>query len=47
MTSGPEAERIGTPFDTSVPGNSNAGHEYGTDLSPDDKRALLEFLKTL
>lgn len=31
-------------------GNSRCGHEgheYGTDLSPDDKKALLEFLKTL
>jgi hypothetical protein len=36
-------------FDTSTPGNSNAGHEgpaYGTDLAPDDKAALLEYLKT-
>jgi hypothetical protein len=28
-------------------GNSNAGHEYGTNLSDADKRALLEYLKTL
>ncbi|HEX2526725.1 MAG TPA: di-heme-cytochrome C peroxidase [Geminicoccus sp.] len=28
-------------------GNSNCGHEYGTTLSPSDKRALLEYLKTL
>jgi hypothetical protein len=38
------------PYDTSLPGNSNAGHEgpaYGTDLGPDEKRALVEFLKTL
>ncbi len=34
-------------FDTTVIGNSKAGHEYGTSLSGDDKRALLEFLKTL
>jgi mono/diheme cytochrome c family protein len=34
-------------FDTSLPGNSNAGHSAGTDLNPDDKRALLEYLKTL
>ncbi|HRN60882.1 MAG TPA: c-type cytochrome [Luteimonas sp.] len=36
-------------FDTSVPGNSNAGHEgadYGTDLSDEDKDALVTFLKT-
>ncbi|MCA8929479.1 MAG: hypothetical protein KDC18_15550 [Alphaproteobacteria bacterium] len=31
---------------TSETGNGNGGHEYGTDLSADDKRALLEYLKT-
>jgi mono/diheme cytochrome c family protein len=34
-------------FDVSMPGNSNAGHEYGTDLSEDEKRDLLEYLKSL
>jgi mono/diheme cytochrome c family protein len=33
-------------FDTTAPGNSNAGHEYGTRLSDLEKRELLEFLKT-
>ena len=47
VSSGPEAERVGTPYDTAAPGNSNAGHTYGTTLSADDKRALLEYLKTL
>jgi len=28
-------------------GNSNCGHDYGTHLSPEDKKALLEYLKTL
>jgi len=28
-------------------GNSRCGHEYGTKLSPDEKTALLEYLKTL
>ena len=28
-------------------GNSNAGHEFGSDLSADDKKALLEYLKKL
>jgi mono/diheme cytochrome c family protein len=32
-------------LDTSRPGNSNRGHEFGTDLSDADKDALLEFLK--
>ena len=34
-------------FDTSQPGNSNQGHQYGTGLAVEDRRALLEFLKTL
>jgi hypothetical protein len=36
-------------FDTTVPGNSNKGHEgeaYGTTLSDADKEALVEYLKT-
>ena len=28
-------------------GNSNCGHDYGTKLSSQDKKALLEYLKTL
>ena len=34
-------------FDTRAPGNSNQGHDYGTTLSDDEKKALIEFLKTL
>ena len=34
-------------FDTTQPSNSNRGHVYGTKLSDDDKRALIEFLKML
>ncbi|MGH9873923.1 MAG: di-heme-cytochrome C peroxidase [Pyrinomonadaceae bacterium] len=34
-------------FDTTKPGNSNLGHEYGTNLSEDQKLDLLEFLKSL
>ncbi len=33
-------------FDTSVPGNGNGGHVYGTTLSDADKAALVEHLKT-
>lgn len=35
-------------FDTAIPGNSNRGHEgpaYGTELSPGQKTALVEYLK--
>ncbi len=34
-------------FDVSQPGNGNGGHLYGTRLSPADRRALIEYLKTL
>ncbi|BAY49320.1 hypothetical protein SAMD00079811_69490 [Scytonema sp. HK-05] len=34
-------------FDTTVPGNSNSGHLYGTELSPEDKDALVEYMKKL
>lgn len=40
----------GFPFDVTKPGNWNTGHEgprYGTDLSEEDRMALIEFLKTL
>lgn len=49
VTSGPDAERHGWPYNTTVRGNGNRGHEgaaYGTLLPPDVKRALLEYLKT-
>jgi hypothetical protein len=34
-------------LDTSLPGNANGGHDYGTTLSDDDRYALIEYLKTL
>jgi hypothetical protein len=37
----------GFRFDTSLPGNHNTGHLYGTDLSDDERRQLVEYLKTL
>lgn len=46
----------GFEFDTSICGNSNKGHEFsdtkgpgviGTALSADDRKALIEYLKTL
>jgi mono/diheme cytochrome c family protein len=47
IAEGTAAERRGSRYDTSRPGNGNAGHEYGTALAPELKRALLEYLKTL
>ncbi|RMH16205.1 MAG: hypothetical protein D6701_09195 [Gemmatimonadetes bacterium] len=37
----------GWMFRTGEPGNDNGGHVYGTELSADQKRALIEYLKTL
>ncbi len=46
----------GFAFDTSLPGNSNRGHEFSDDkrdgvigpkLSPDERKALIEYIKTL
>ena len=38
--------QVYTRYDTSVPGNGNTGHVYGTTLSDDDKRAIVEYMKT-
>jgi hypothetical protein len=35
-----------TRFDTSVPGNSNGGHVYGTTLTDGEKQAIVEYMKT-
>jgi hypothetical protein len=37
----------GFRYDTSVPGNGNEGHLYGTGLSDPQKDALVEYMKTL
>ena len=34
-------------YDTELPGNSNAGHEYGTTLTPEERAALVHYLLTL
>jgi cytochrome c553 len=34
-------------YDTTQPGRSNAGHTYGDDLTDDQRRAVIEYLKTL
>jgi len=47
VTSGAEAERIGTRLDTAGKGGGNQGHEFGTGLAAKEKDALLEYLKTL
>lgn len=47
VSEGEEAEWVGTPYDTTVQGNSNQGHFWGVHLPPQDKKALVEYLKTL
>lgn len=34
-------------YDTTLQAHSNMGHTWGDELSPEDRRALLEYLKTL
>jgi hypothetical protein len=46
-TPNPRSPAPAWTFDTTAPSNSNRGHVYGTRLSDDDKRALIEFLKVL
>ena len=34
-------------FDTTLRGDGNGGHLYGTELPDEEKTALIEYLKTL
>jgi hypothetical protein len=45
VSDGPEAQAF-SRYDTGLPGNSNSGHDYGTTLQEEDKRAIVEYLKT-
>ncbi len=47
VTQGEEAERVGFRYDATLKGNGNKGHRYGTELSPQEKNALIEYMKTL
>lgn len=40
-------EGVTSLFDTAIPGQSNAGHTWGTGITEDERLALLEYLKTL
>ena len=40
-------ETGGKVFDTSIPGNRNSGHLFGTKLSEEERLDLIEYLKTL
>jgi mono/diheme cytochrome c family protein len=47
VSDGAEARRVGSLHDTTQAGNTNVGHNHGTSLSAEARRALLEYLKTL
>jgi hypothetical protein len=47
ISSGPAAEKNGSRADVSVRGEGNQGHNYGLDLSGEEKNALVEYMKTL
>ncbi len=47
ISQGVEAERVGFRYDTAERGNSNAGHLWGTTLAEEEKKQLVEYLKTL
>ena len=45
-----QLDRLYFRYETSVAGNDNGGHEgkaFGTELSAEEKRALIEYLKSL
>ncbi|MEI7997701.1 MAG: di-heme-cytochrome C peroxidase, partial [Methylococcaceae bacterium] len=41
------AEPATSVFNTTLPGNSNKGHGYGSELSDTEKWDLIEYIKTL
>ncbi|MGC2661868.1 MAG: hypothetical protein WA324_28245 [Bryobacteraceae bacterium] len=43
----PEARNTGSIYDTTIPGNGNGGHLWGTKLPADQKQDLIEYMKTL
>lgn len=43
----PTAKARAKIYDTTLPGYGNGGHAYGDDLRDSDRKALLEYLKTL
>jgi hypothetical protein len=47
VSEGAAAARTGWKHDVKERGNGNQGHLYGTTLSPGEKEALVEYLKTL
>jgi len=42
-----KGKKGGWVFDTTLPGYSNSGHTFGDKFSPEERQAVLEYLKTL
>ncbi len=42
-----EAIALSTVYDTQAYGHENAGHTFGDHLTTDERRAIIEFLKSL
>ena len=40
-------QKDGETYDTTLPGYGNGGHTFGDKLSPEERKAVLEYLKTL
>ena len=40
-------EKLRAVYDTTRAGRGNGGHTFGDDLTGDDRRAVIEYLKTL
>jgi hypothetical protein len=37
----------GSTYDTTLPGYGNQGHPFGEKLNPEERKAVVEYLKTL
>lgn len=46
VSQGSAAEQAGFKFDTTLEGNGNGGHTYGTQLSEEEINNLIEYMKT-
>jgi len=47
LSSVPSADgMVFTRYDTTLPGNANSGHVYGTSLSDAEKQSIVEYMKT-
>lgn len=43
----PDGKKDSETYDTTLPGYGNGGHKFGDKLSPEERKAVIEYLKTL